>query len=163
MRLYLFRHGVPVDPSRWDGSDQDRPLVPEGEVEVGAVARKLLLTEPPLAAILHSPYLRTQHTATILGAILGVKAVSDPGLASGADLTRWVEKKNKAGTAWPDPLMLVGHQPDLGLLIGGLIGDPQGGYGLGRAGVACLEGPALMHGSMKLKWLREAREILRKG
>jgi phosphohistidine phosphatase len=161
VRLYLLRHGIPVEPERWPGLERMRPLTPEGREETLRVieAMQFELGQP---AIWASPFSRTQETAKIASEKLGAPLQTVAGLASGCDLLRTLPALQGDPSRWPERLLLVGHQPDLGVLAGELEGDDLAAYGLGRAGMACLEGE-FRFGGMKLEWVRTARELISLG
>jgi phosphohistidine phosphatase len=162
MELYLLRHGIPVDPEDWSGSDRSRPLTDIGRSQTRAVIQALQAKHGlAVDAIWTSPHVRTEETARIAASVLGIQNVaSTPALASGADLTRSLFAAQSKPASWPARLLLVGHQPDLGLLVGWLTGDIHFPYGFGRAGAGRLQGP-LAAGAMNLEWLLTADEALR--
>jgi phosphohistidine phosphatase len=108
-------------------------------------------------AIWSSPLVRALQTAHIVGGLLDlpVKVVEE--LASGATLKKLQAHFEKAQPL-PERLMLVGHEPDCGLLIGELIGD-AGSYALKKAGVAYLVG-TFKPGGMSLVWKVEPKQVL---
>jgi phosphohistidine phosphatase SixA len=82
----------------------------------------------------------------------------NPELVSGTNLRRIL--KDFKTREVPENLMLVGHEPDCGMIIGELIGDPAGDYALKRAGIALLEGK-LKLGGMKLEWKLQPKDVLK--
>jgi phosphohistidine phosphatase len=162
MELYLLRHGIPLNPEEWRASDRSRPLTEIGRNQVAAVIRALQARRGfAVDAIWSSPYLRAENTAKIAAKVLGSEEpIICPGLASGADLLHSLPEAQRSPSNWPTRLLLVGHQPDLGLLVGHLIGDPSFPYGFGRAGSAKLTGE-FAPGGMTLDWLLTAEEAVR--
>ena len=149
MILILFRHGEAeeVEAGR---SEALRGLTPEG---VTANARSIRAIEraglrPDLIA--HSPLARAAQTAEAAAEILkppgGVRA--DPRLAGGAGVD---EVRGIAADYPGDALMLVGHNPDLSLIAGLLIGGGQ--LALKTSGVACVSLPVVEPGAGRLEWL----------
>lgn len=83
--LYLIRHGRP-DYSNDDfadtprGHQYDPPLSDEGRSQAEALARRLLLVEPP-AAVITSPLRRARETALAYTVKAGLEPVDDMDLA----------------------------------------------------------------------------------
>lgn len=158
MHLYLMRHGIAYEPHDWNGSEFDRPLTEEGFERTRAVAKALKKEkEIELDEIWTSPLVRAKQTAEIVAELLGVKLRECKALACGANLKKL--GAFIAETAPPDRTMLVGHEPDCGILLGDLTGD-----GLARpfkkAGVAYLTGTFKPDG-MKLKWQFAPKDLLK--
>jgi phosphohistidine phosphatase SixA len=144
MKLYFLRHGK-ADWPRWNKSDDERPLTPEGKIEVAAVA-KLLGRLEIAPIILTSPLPRASQTAEIAGKYLHAEVREESLLRPGFDATRLRKiLENFSGKN----LMVVGHEPDFTHTIFQLTG---GLTKLSKAGVALVE---LETGSMKgeLRWL----------
>ena len=122
MLLFLLRH---AEAEPCVTSDADRVLTPKGIEQaavVGAFCRRRALRP---ALVLTSPYSRTVQTGQIVAAELGeVPRQSDAFLASGMEPeTAFTELRAYRHL---ESLLLVGHQPDLGILAAALLGmkDP---------------------------------------
>ena len=161
MHLIMFRHGPAgdQDPARWP-SDVDRPLTPQGVERTRLAARGLARLVDDVAFILTSPYQRAKETSVIVSESLGNTTVETlDALASGASprgVLAAIEKFTSDHT-----VILVGHEPDLGLLAGALIGSARS-LPLKKAGACAIlfEGPA-RPGAGHLLWHVPPR-ILRK-
>ncbi len=133
MRLTVLRHGEAVDRERWHGDDSQRPLTKEGAkeaVKVLKAAKRILKAHE----IWTSPWLRARSTAELASTVLKLPLRETAWLAGGAEAI-----KDRAGHLRDDfDVILVGHEPDLGELIGYLIGGPA--VGLRKAGFAVLKG-----------------------
>lgn len=118
MDLLLWRHAE-AEPAVEGNSDLNRRLTPKGEAQAQRMARWLDRHLPASARILVSPALRTQQTAQALQRKF--KTVEALGLdAQPSDLL--------TAAQWPSarqPVLLVGHQPTLGLVVAQLLGVPQ--------------------------------------
>ncbi|HHI79385.1 MAG TPA: phosphohistidine phosphatase [Planctomycetes bacterium] len=115
--LYIFRHGEAEDTLP-PGGDGARALTPKGRKVFERAAHFWARILPGHPCILTSPLVRARETAEILASALEGKPVpqAEPLL-----------------THWEDPLdlipvlpeeqdvVLVGHMPHLGLLLGGLL------------------------------------------
>jgi phosphohistidine phosphatase len=114
MDMILWRHAEAEDIA---SSDQARPLTAKGKAQAGRIAKWLLkkLGEPSAWQVIASPALRTQQTAAALGLpietskLLAVD-VSAESVFSAAD---WPRNKQS--------VIIVGHQPTLGIVAGQLI------------------------------------------
>lgn len=73
--IYLIRHAEPVSPSRWDGSNDSRPLTDKGRRQAEWLAD--YLSGSGITAILTSPLARCVETAEVIGKAVGVKPEAD--------------------------------------------------------------------------------------
>jgi phosphohistidine phosphatase len=108
MDLILWRHADAVDA---DGplADLDRPLTSKGERQASRMASWLARQLPSSARVLVSPARRAQQTAQALDRKFKTTEALAP--ASTVDVllmaVRWPQAR--------DPVLVVGHQPTLGL------------------------------------------------
>jgi phosphohistidine phosphatase len=128
MEIYLIRHAIAAERGEGDWSrDAERPLTEDGIRKMKEIAEGLVAAGIEYDRILTSPYVRARETARIVA-----RALEDPpdveetsSLASGETsiegLAAAIGKKSKA-----ERILLVGHEPDLGLLAGALLGLPVG-------------------------------------
>lgn len=156
MKLYFLRHGIADDQSP-GGRDADRRLTSEGVREMEAVAAGIARLGLRFDRILSSPKVRARHTAEIAaGAIGQAEAVElEPQLAHGCspfDLAELLRSEPQGAR-----ILLVGHQPDLSLNIGALIGG--GAIQMKKASLACLEVHRLQPGGAELRWLLHASHL----
>jgi phosphohistidine phosphatase len=161
--LYLFRHGLAGDRGTYANDDQ-RPLTDEGQQKTRRVAKRLRELNINIDLILSSPLVRAQQTADILLDIgVGRKLEISEFLAPDGSLDRWLEwfiqwRHGVAGT-----LMLVGHQPDLGLWAETLLwGTAKEVIALKKAGIIGIEVPesGTVRGSCQLFWLTSPKLLL---
>jgi phosphohistidine phosphatase len=114
MDLILWRHAEAFDPR--DGQDDlARELTPRGERQARRMAQWLSQRMAESTRVLVSPALRCQQTV----AALTKKARTVADLAPGADVDALLHAAN-----WPEsttPVLLVGHQPTLGMLAACLL------------------------------------------
>jgi phosphohistidine phosphatase len=113
--LIIWRHAEAAECSD-PLHDLQRKLTARGEKQAVRMARWLDRQLPQSTRIWVSPAVRAAQTAAALGRSAKVCAELAPGAAWGNLLTLAQPSKNKGH------LLLVGHQPMLGQLIGQLLG-----------------------------------------
>lgn len=119
MDLILWRHAEAFEAR--DGQDDlERALTPKGERQAQRMAAWINRHLPASAKLLVSPARRCQQTA----AALERKAKTVAALAPDATVDRLLH-----AVRWPDarePVLVVGHQPVLGMAVAYLLsGQPQ--------------------------------------
>ena len=119
MIIYLVRHGS----AEAGADDAARRLSPRGREEVEAVARWVAAARIEVAEIRHSGLARARESAEILAARLAPpRGVREVGGLRPNDDPRPVRTELAAAR---DPVMLVGHLPQLARLASLLLaGDP---------------------------------------
>jgi len=129
MRLYLVRHAEAA------GGEPDdlRPLTADGRAAAKALGARLAAEGVRPGAILTSPLLRARETAAALGSELGCEPEADERLAPGAT----AELVRAAAAGRGEPVLVVGHQPDCGLIAAELTGGDAPPFP--PAGLAVLE------------------------
>jgi len=141
MKLYVMRHG-PAEDDAPTGRDADRVLTPAGRERVRLVAEALELGGEAPFAILSSPLARALETAEIVAEVthLARRAREDE-KAQLAGATGGVEIRRELGMgteklallaeavrAGRKRVMIIGHEPDLSMLVTSLTGSmPEGG------------------------------------
>ena len=145
MKIIILRHAEAVDLSQAGGSDRDRKLTARGEKQAALAGRMLKATGLIPGTIWSSPYPRAMQTARLAARqwegekdVQGIELL-EPGVDAGDVIERI------AATGPEEPLMLVGHNPDLEELTGTLISpDGKARVNLGKGAIAILEtdGPA---------------------
>ena len=156
-QIYLVRHGVAEDVSA-SGADFDRALTPAGmrKMQEAALGMRAIGVQP--ARVITSPYRRAQETATVLAEVLepAHREIWDS-LGCGVDIEAVTQQLT--GLDPGEDLMLVGHEPDMGVLLSFfLTGRPDGFWTHFRKGaVACISGANLPpHGHGRLEWFERA-------
>ena len=138
MQLWLLRHAAAEERAA-SGRDEDRELTEDGRRRARAVARGLAELDPGIELVLTSPYRRARQTAEpavealgVLGLFREVSALEpnqDP-----EEILEEVEAEKAEG------ILLVGHQPHLGALLGRLVAGDRGlEIPLKKASIACVE------------------------
>ena len=116
MDLILWRHAE-AELLREGGNDLDRALTPKGERQAKRMAQWLNQRLAASTRVLVSPALRTRQTADALGRDVRIT----PEIAPDAGVDALL-----AAARWPrssEPVLLIGHQPCLGLLAAQVMTD----------------------------------------
>lgn len=118
MDLLIWRHAEAEDEGKGQ-DDLQRALTRRGEKQAARMARWLDAHLPESTRILCSPALRCEQTVLPLGR----KYQLQPDLAPGESAAKLLDAAN-----WPrsrQPVLLVGHQPQLGQALARLLGLKQ--------------------------------------
>lgn len=134
MKIWILRHGQAEAQAP---TDSRRELTAEGRQEVLKVSARL--AGAPLDAVIASPYVRAQQTASLACETIGYagERLTVDWLVPEADPRGVIEELDKlSGT----DLLLVSHQPLVSQLISLLVeGSRRGHYPMPTAGLACVE------------------------
>lgn len=114
MILLLMRHGV-AERGAVGTEDAERALTPDGRRRLEHAARAMTALLPEPARILCSPLRRARQTAEMLAREYGVAAETDRLLAPGARKEEVLELASRH--ADEPALLLIGHQPDLSMIV----------------------------------------------
>jgi len=140
MEIWLLRHAAAEDRST-SGRDADRTLTEDGHKRARDVARGLAALEPGIELVLTSPFARARQTAEPaaralkLAARLRETSSLEPDRDPEEILGEVREEKVAA-------VLLVGHEPHLGALLGRLL--------LGRPGAPAI--PMKKAAVARLEW-----------
>ncbi len=133
MDLILWRHAEAIeapDPN----DDLERALTPKGERQAQRMAAWLNRQLPSSARVLVSPARRAQQTAAALDRKLRTQpALAPEGSVEGLlHAVRWPEAR--------EPVLVVGHQPTLGLVAAYLLSGQGLAWSVRKGGVWWLRG-----------------------
>ncbi|HBS29830.1 MAG TPA: hypothetical protein DEB06_10375 [Phycisphaerales bacterium] len=140
MLVYLVRHGK-AEKATAAMRDRDRPLRPRGERQSEWLAQALLdgARDRLPALILSSEFLRARETARILSERLGVELRFEQALELGwpaDDALALVAREAERGIN--GPLLLVGHNPQMEILLSILSPDLAAADDEMKTGMAAL-------------------------
>jgi phosphohistidine phosphatase len=119
-----MRHG-PAEDASPTGRDSDRSLSDGGRARTEVVARALSSRGERPARIVSSPLRRALQTAEIVAKVLGgsVEIMNELAPSETApDVVRDLLNGDR------DSVLLVGHAPDVSMLVSDLTGKRQGGF-----------------------------------
>ena len=161
MDLYILRHGK-AGHSSSDPDDDRRVLTPAGRKEIRAVARWMQAEKISFDLIATSPLPRASETAKIVARSLGLedRVTSWEDLAPGGDPDSVCYAASESGK---NAVLLIGHEPDVSVLIGKIIGHgDHASVVMAKGGLAKIRYFAFddRHPSGTLQWLLTAKQIL---
>ncbi len=168
LRIVVVRHAIAEDrnaATRARHPDAQRALTPAGrrKMERAAAGLRRILPQPGLVAC--SPLVRARETAQIITHVYGIPGPAQtetlaPGFESRA-LLEWT-RHHATDTA---PVVLVGHEPDLGRWVAWCLGCAGSAPLEFKKGAACLlEFPAVAGpGEARLHWALTPRLLRRLG
>ena len=135
MELWLLRHAEPEERAE-SGKDEDRRLTAAGLAQARAAGRGIAAVSDGLRLVLTSPYLRARQTAEPVARALHVALRATSALEPDRDPGAVLSEIEATGE---ESLLLVGHAPLLGHLLGLLItGDHGADVPLAKASAAWL-------------------------
>jgi phosphohistidine phosphatase len=161
MNLFLLRHGIAAEPGvAGYEPDSKRPLTSKGKDRLREAVRAMKVLDLSFDLILSSPFLRAKQTADIIANRLKLRKK----LAFSEDLTpagnpRLLIQQLNQFRPEPENVLLVGHEPYLGRLVGLLAaGNTSLELDFKKGGLAKLEAEYLLYGRCaKLVWLLTPR------
>ena len=120
MKLFLLRHAEAENDAH---SDEARRLTPRGVEQARMVGRFCARTGIAPGSILHSPFVRTEQTAQAVAEAWppGTRTLQAAPFAASGMLPEIALVELRAYERFGS-VMLVGHQPDIGLLAASLLG-----------------------------------------
>ena len=146
MDLILWRHADAAEDT--DGADLERPLTAKGERQAQRMAQWLNHAMPSSTRVLVSPARRAQQTALALERrFKTVAALAPEGTVDGL----------LAAARWPDskePVLVVGHQPTLGLTAAYLVAGVAQSWTLRKGAVWWLRSRQRMEATVVLMAVR---------
>ncbi|UCD23679.1 MAG: histidine phosphatase family protein [Gemmatimonadota bacterium] len=167
MKLLVVRHAIAEPRHEFELTGQDeslRPLTARGRERMERGVRGIHLLVPELHVIASSPLTRAFQTAeTVASAYPGVLPVKVDALAPGGErrsVLSWIQmQKDDANVA------IVGHEPDLALLVSWLLSSGEKQFvGFKKGGACLLTWPThITAGDARLVWLMTAGQLRRIG
>ncbi|HEV2318073.1 MAG TPA: histidine phosphatase family protein [Thermoplasmata archaeon] len=166
-KLYLIRHGPAAErsPQKWP-DDDERPLTREGAKASARAIEGFTRHVDDVDRLFSSPARRARATAELLHEELAEPPALElvDWLAPGAPaVTALAQIKRTAARA--GRVAIVGHEPQLGALVGlSVTGEAVSVVRLSKAGAASLEFPrALVPSGARLNWLLTRKQLMARG
>lgn len=167
MQIYLVRHGDAIDRDLAGvETDGERWLTDEGREELGWTAAALARLKVKPDLVLSSPLVRAVQTAEIIRDVIG--PAGDPALSEnliyGGSFAGLLE--DIAGHGNPSVVVLTGHMPSIGELVGWLAWNERAAAVRMRTGAVArvdLPDDRIAPGWGDLRWLippKTARRLL---
>lgn len=162
MQLYLLRHAVALEREEFKGdSDSERPLTADGRKKMRRAARGMRKLGISFDLILSSPLVRARDTADIVAHEFTTRRhlkLTDH-LKPGADQKALVQALRKIEHA--RDVVLVGHEPDLSILLSRLLGVKSPEALKMKKGALCLLSvDKLRYGACaRLEWMMTAKQM----
>ncbi len=150
MDLYIMRHADAVERS---ASDSARALTEHGMRQADRMGKLIASSVPGVLSIIASPYLRAQQTAEQVAAAVGnqAKITTDERLAPGLTMDDGSALVHEHGGE--SALLLVGHAPDVALLVAHFLGADPASIAMRKSAIACLQTERAGRGCATLHWL----------
>jgi phosphohistidine phosphatase len=159
MRLYVLRHAIAEERGTGGYADEDRPLTPEGARKMRRAARGMREMGLEFDRILSSPYLRARQTADIVAPLFSRKVEIWEALKSE---TRPQQTVAALARVPEERVLIVGHQPHLGLLVSLLTAGSEIQINLKKGGLCMLRMDAIRSGPCAtLEWLMAPSQLRR--
>lgn len=124
MRIFLLRHGIAADVSAGGPrTDEERPLTAEGREVMHTACKSYVRHVSTPERIISSPLLRARQTAEILSQAVNYQGVIEQvaDLEPGARPTSILNFLQGEALEGLGSVVLVGHEPHLGSLLGLLL------------------------------------------
>ncbi|MFH0953434.1 MAG: histidine phosphatase family protein [Verrucomicrobiota bacterium] len=122
VRVLFIRHAAAEDKPPFSGEDMARPLTSQGRADAEAMFKSLARIYDKVNAIITSEAVRARQTAGILAnSLASARIVVTRHLNPGSDFKAFRKALSAAGDA-QGPVAVVGHEPDLGRIIGQAVG-----------------------------------------
>jgi len=149
LRVHLLRHAHAGDAFEWIGDDDLRPLTKKGRGQAERLGAFLEAHGVRPDVIVSSPLVRARQTAEIVAEALGMTVKTDRRLGGGFGKRElWAVLDESGGRE----VMLVGHDPDLSMLLTYLLDAASMNMRKGTLATIDLQ-TRLGDGEGELRWL----------
>ena len=161
MECIFIRHGIAVDPEKWEGSEEDRPLTQKGKKRVQRAAAGLASMHVTPTHLLSSPFMRSKETAKLIRFQLcpSLQVSTHKELAVGSTPEQVVALLSAQP---PESVILcIGHEPLLGHTAGLLLGGKRSlNFPMKKAGACLIHlSGAVKPGHGLLRWWLEPSQL----
>lgn len=158
MTIFILRHG---QAEAQITTDDARQLTGKGRSDTDKVVRARVSDMGAISAIWASPLVRAQQTATIAASYFPLLSIQTTDLlvpeANSLALMEWLDALNaKQLQVSGQSILLVSHQPLVGLLVNKICNKPNDYYPMGTSSLAAIQVPIVAAGMGDLLWLDHA-------
>ncbi|HET6343505.1 MAG TPA: phosphohistidine phosphatase SixA [Myxococcota bacterium] len=158
--VYIMRHGLAESGA--GRPDEERRLTPEGVAQMRRAVLGLERMGVQIDRIVASPLKRTVQTAELVAEVLapGARVIESVALStSGSAAATLGELLSSHGGV--GRIFLVGHLPDVAVLVGLLIrGEARGSFNFAPGSLACVHfDGAVSRGGGTLRWLMSSAQL----
>ena len=167
MKLLVIRHAIAQEREIFattKKTDDLRPLTADGRRRMARAASGLRALVPRIDLLAASPLKRAQQTARIVAKEYGIE-VGETTSALEPDASAAVFAKWLATHAKKDVVAVVGHEPQLSMLVTRLMGgppDPRVEFKKGGAALLEFASPSVGDGA-RLLWLQTPKSLRQVG
>lgn len=147
MNVFIMRHG---EAEAMAQTDAHRELTPEGRSDITQMASSYRDALSQVDVIWASTYVRAQQTAAIMAEHLSKPIITQPFLPPSANPT---EVLSALEASRHQTVLVVSHQPLVGVLVDGLAGLEAGRYRMTTSALAYLSTDVYANGCCELRWL----------
>lgn len=155
MTIFILRHG---QAEAQITTDEARQLTEKGRADTARVVYKRVADLASTAQIWASPLVRAQQTAEIAVGYLPQLDIQTTELlvpeANPRALMEWLDEQQSTNAN--HSVLLVSHQPLVGLLINKLCGKPNDFYAMGTSSLAAIRAQVVVADMGNLLWLDHA-------
>ena len=148
-----MRHGE-AEPNA--DTDAKRELTLQGRKDITQMAADYATQLSRVDAIWASPYVRAQQTAQLLSQHLSKSVITQPFLSPSGNP---IDALAALEAHRHETVLVVSHQPLVGILVDGLAGLESGRYRMGTGALACLTTKVYANGCCELEWLHQPASI----
>ena len=147
LRCIIFmRHGIAVNRDEFEGEEHARPLTEKGIEKTRRVAKSMASVLCP-DLIVASDYRRARETAEICVEAFAkhretpVSIIEAPALRPNEGYGVWMNSLDRICLDYPTckSILVVGHQPNLSLLLARMVGAAPESLPFKKAGIAIIE------------------------
>lgn len=154
MQLFIMRHGEAESRAE---SDMHRELTAQGKGDIAQMAETYADDLASVDIIWASPYARAQQTAQIMSTALGKPVVTQAFLPPNGNPSEVLDILQNIGE---QTVLMVSHQPLVGVLVDGLAGLEPGRYRMGTGSLANIWTDVYAKGCCELRWLHQPDSTL---
>jgi len=149
VQLFIMRHGEAEPRAE---SDSQRELTDQGRQDIAQMVQRYSSDLAAVDVIWVSPYVRAQQTAEIVSGVLEVPIITQsclPPNGNPADVLDMLQNIDE------QTVLMVSHQPLVGVLVDDLAGLESGRYRMGTGSLANIQTDVYAKGCCELLWLHQ--------